>query len=108
MAVRLIDGNALHAEISKWKESVMYKDWVQSTIAHAPTLIPPNEPLTLEQLREVDAPVWCSCKTIEGWDGYWCLCQRGHIITPSGNAFDVKEIQDWVFYSFPPEGEEDA
>lgn len=68
-------------------------------------MTPPNEPLTLEELREMDAPVWCSCKTIEGWDGYWCLCQRGHIITPSGNAFDVKEIQDWVFYSFPPEGE---
>ena len=57
-------------------------------------------------MREMDAPVWRSCKTIEGWDGYWCLCQRGHIITPSGNAFDAKEIQHWVFYSFPPEGEE--
>ena len=28
MAVRPIDANALHAEISKWPESVMYKDWV--------------------------------------------------------------------------------
>lgn len=48
MAVRPIDANALHAEISKWPESVMYKDWVQSAIANAPTLTPPNEPLTLE------------------------------------------------------------
>lgn len=46
MAVRPIDANALHAEISKWPESVMYKDWVQSAIANAPTLTPPNEPLT--------------------------------------------------------------
>ena len=40
---RPIDANALHAEISKWPESVMYKDWVQSAIANAPTLTPPNE-----------------------------------------------------------------
>lgn len=46
MAVRPIDANALHAEISKWPEPVMYKDWVQSAIATAPTLTPPNEPLT--------------------------------------------------------------
>ena len=43
MAVRPIDANALHAEISKWPESVMYKDWVQSAIANAPTLKAPNE-----------------------------------------------------------------
>lgn len=35
---RLIDADALHSEISKWPESVMYKDWVQSAIATAPTV----------------------------------------------------------------------
>lgn len=40
MAVRPIDGNALHAVISAWPESIMYKDWVQSAIATAPTLTP--------------------------------------------------------------------
>ena len=35
---RLIDSDALHAEISKWPDSVMYKDWVQSAIATAPTV----------------------------------------------------------------------
>lgn len=107
MAVRSIDANALHAEISKWPESVMYKDWVQSAIANAPTLTPPNEPLSIEQLREMDGPVWVACKPIEGGNGYWCLCQRGHIITPAGSIFDVKEIPHWVFYRRPPEGEED-
>lgn len=48
MAVRPIDANALHAEISKWPESVMYKDWVQSAIANAPTLTPPNEWVSVE------------------------------------------------------------
>ena len=47
MAVRLIDGNALHTVISEWPESIMYKDWVQSAIATAPTLPQPsNEALT--------------------------------------------------------------
>ena len=41
--MRAIDADALHAEISKWPESIMYKDWVQSAIATAPTLTPPNE-----------------------------------------------------------------
>lgn len=70
-------------------------------------LSPPNEPLTLEQLREMDEPVWVACKPIEGGNGYWCLCQHGHIITPAGSIYNVKEILHWVFYRRPPEGEED-
>lgn len=54
MAVRPIDANALHAEISKWPESVMYKDWVQSAIANSPTLTPQNEPLTYEGCMYID------------------------------------------------------
>lgn len=50
MAVRPIDANALHTVISAWPESVMYKDWVQSAIATAPTLTPQNEPLTIERV----------------------------------------------------------
>ena len=103
MAVRPIDANALHAEISKWPESFMYKDWVQSAIANAPTLTPPNEPLTLEQLREMDepTPVW--------WKraGFWCLCERGFIIAPNGNIYEFEET-DGIFYRHPPEGDEDA
>lgn len=70
-------------------------------------LSPPNEPLTIEQLREMDEPVWVACKPIEGGNGYWCLCQHGHIITPAGSIYDVKEIPHWAFYRRPPEGEED-
>ena len=67
---------------------------------------PPNEALTIEELREMDEPVWVACKPIEGGNGYWCLCQHGHIITPAGSIYDVKEIPHWVFYRRPPEGEE--
>lgn len=40
--MRMIDADALHTEISKWPESVMYKDWVQSAIATAPTIPAPQ------------------------------------------------------------------
>ena len=43
MKRRSIDVPDLHAEIKKWAESNMYKDWVQCTIANAPTITPPKE-----------------------------------------------------------------
>lgn len=36
--VRLINANALHKEITSFDHSVVYKDWVQSAIASAPTI----------------------------------------------------------------------
>lgn len=72
-----------------------------------PTFTLPNEPLTLEQLREMDGPVWVACKPIEGGNGYWCLCRYGHITTPGRTFFEVGEIPHWVFYRRPPEGKED-
>lgn len=110
MAVRPIDGNVL----IEWFRPYLHTgeaipaDVVIEDIRSMPTLTPPNDPLSIEQLREMDGPVWVACKPIEGGNGYWCLCQRGHIITPAGSIFDVKEIPHWVFYRRPPEGEEDS
>lgn len=64
-----------------------------------------NRPLTLKQLREMEYPVWCVCKTVEGFEGFWCLCNHGYILTPARQIFDVKEIPHWVFYRRPPEEE---
>ena len=83
MAVRPIDANALHAEISKWPESVMYKDWVQSAIANAPTLTPPNEALIC------DGCLWAEMGALEKCSS----CMR-----------DKKDN----YYRRPPEGEEDT
>ena len=64
--------------------------------------VPTNEPLTLEELREMDepTPVW--------WKraGCWCLCERGFIIAPNGNIYEFEET-DRTFYRRPPEGEEE-
>lgn len=65
--------------------------------------VPTNEPLTLEELREMDepTPVW--------WEkaGCWCLCERGFIIAPNGNIYEFEET-DGTFYRRPPEGEEET
>lgn len=58
--------------------------------------------LTLDELRTMEAPVWCKCELLDGGDGYWCLCQKGMITAPSGFVYDVDEIQHWVFYSHKP------
>lgn len=105
-AIAYIDDRAIcfdgHPE-TLLKKIKNFQPWYKT-----PTLTPPNEPLTLEELREMDEPVWVACKPIEGGNGYWCLCQHGHIITPAGSIYNVKEIPHWVFYRRPPEGEADA
>ena len=64
------------------------------------------QPLTLDELRQIHAPVWCSCELFGGGNGFWCLCQNGKIIAPSGGSFDVEEIPNWVFLRSKPK--EDA
>ena len=102
----------IDAEMLKEKLSEAIKDaplYIQATvdqyIDEAPTFTPLNEPLSIEQLREMDGPVWVACKPIEGGNGYWCLCRYGYITTPGRTFFEVGEIPHWVFYRRPPEGE---
>lgn len=63
------------------------------------------KPLTLDELREMNAPIWCLCKPLEGGNGYWCLCQNGHITTPAGTQYFVGEIPHWVFLRHKPKEE---
>lgn len=64
------------------------------------------ESLTLEQLREMErpTPVWAEVegKTIEGWDGYWCLCQNGKILAPSRLVIQAECMDGVEFYAYPP------
>ena len=112
---RPADAEALEKKISEWLGQPGNGDYysgydaalcaVQDLIADTPTITPPNESLTLEELREMEDPVWCVCKTVEGFEGFWCLCNHGYILTPVRQIFDVKEIPHWVFYRRQPEGE---
>ena len=73
----------------------------------------PNEPLTLEQLREMDGePVWVvpigKCK----WaTRQWCVLAADEVLIPGVDHWwwsfeDYGE--SWIAYRRPPEGEEDA
>ena len=61
-----------------------------------------NKSLTLDELSERNAPVFLPIKDFPN-GGYWCLCQNGYIIPPSGYGFMAKERPNWVFYRQKPE-----
>ena len=72
-------------------------------IDNQPTLTPPNEPLTLEQLREMDGePVWFD--TIKRW-GIVRVCGYGISVLTKSGEYDVTRMK---IYRRPPEGEENA
>ena len=60
------------------------------------------EPLTMEELSKRNDPVFLPIKDFPN-GGYWCLCENGYIIPPSGHGFMAKERPNWVFYSQKPE-----
>ena len=99
MAVHPIDGNKLIEWFSPYLHTgePIPADVVIEDIRSMPTLTPPNEPLTLEQLRGMKkvTPVW--------WEGagFWCLAQSGGIVTPFGQCYDVEGLPG-EFYSYPP------
>ena len=71
-------------------------------IARQPTLTPTNEPLTLEELREMDGePVWVD--TMKRW-GIVRVCGYGISVLTKSGEYDVTRMK---FYRRPPEGEED-
>lgn len=73
------------------------------TIEEAPILTPPNEPLTLDELREMDGePVWFD--GIKRW-GIVKKCHDGVFVLTKSGEFEVGRSK---YYRRPPEGEENA
>lgn len=82
-----------------------------------PTLTQPNEPLTLEELREMDGdPVWGK-SLITGKPGEWFILRvvemsKTWFIACAGaeQGFGDKDTygETWVAYRRPPEGEEEG
>ena len=74
-----------------------------------PTITPPNEALTLEQLREMDGqPVWVDdekiCALLQVWDD-----DNVDIVFPMPRGcFHAKSVLGKKIYRRPPEGAEDA
>ena len=66
-----------------------------------------NKSLTLDELSERNAPVFLPIKDFPN-GGYWCLCENGYIIPPSGHGFMAKERPNWVLYSQKREEDDHA
>lgn len=96
---RPIDANALHAEISKWPESVMYKDWVQSAIANAPTLTPPNEWVSAKDNPPQLTGKYICC--VEDTHGYMWSIPADYLLEMKTWVGEFGEIKNKVVYWMP-------
>jgi hypothetical protein len=122
MEVRPIDGNILQKWCEKIIDQACHPATVQigevflDKVLSMPTLTPPNEPLTLEELRKMDGePAWWddgegSCWGIISvdsagmWGGIPFLRGRWRQVNFEYNI----EERKMRIYRRPPEGEEDA
>ena len=91
-------------------------DMLISALEGEPTLPPPNEPLTCEELREMDGePVWVKClKPSQYTDPpeRWRILEKsitGHFGVWNGDCALIERNYgtDWLAYRRPPEGEEE-
>ena len=90
---------------------------VLGVIDHTPTLTQPNEPLIIEQLREMDGqPVWVKCLKPDkytyppvGWR-ILELSFTGKFGVWNGDCALIERDYgtDWLAYRRPPEGEEET
>ena len=127
MEVRPIDGNILRKWCEKIIDQACHPATVQigevflDKVRSMPTLTPPNEPLTIEQLREMDGePVWCKWLLPEDnaiERGKWFIVISGdkaglEIKRPAEYGCHFCKIDDygktWLAYRRPPEGEENT
>ncbi len=102
---RMIDADRLLRELTALSHGQVWPGWtydgIRLLIERQPTLTQPNEPLTLDELREMDGdPVWFD--TIKRWGIVIVRSAEVSVLTKSGE-FDVTRLK---FYRRPPEGEE--
>ena len=116
--LRLIDAYALNNALVSWyndtedgkEKSILRR--VMQMVVHAPTL--PNEPLTLDELREMnEEPIWVQ-NLEEPEKSQWRLLywDRGKYLVLQGisvRGYLMEEYgESWLAYRRPPEGEADA
>lgn len=94
-------------------ETGPFSEWLaEYLVDHLPTLTPPNEPLTLERLREMDGePVWIVDIGPHKWYGPgWAIVDRDNCLVRTAknwnSVFFERYGERWLAYRRPPEGEE--
>ena len=100
---RMIDADRLLLELTALSHGQVWPGWtyegIRLLIERQPTLTQQNEPLTLEQLREMDGePVWFD--TIKRW-GIVKVCRDGVFVLTKSGEFEVGRCK---YYRRPPEG----
>ena len=118
--LRPIDAYALNNALVSWyndtedetEKAILRR--VMQMVVHAPTLTPPNEPLTMEQLREMDGePVWVKTPGIPKY-GCWVIVagvdtEYGQRTLYCQGDYTCRNYgRDWIAYRRPPEGEADG
>lgn len=110
--MRLIDADALNIrKYTRWFENEEDVRQVKRMIREAPTITrPPNAPLTLEQLWEMDGePVWVvTGSAINAGRGHWDICDwwdKNTVMFPySGEQPRIDDCGiTWFAYSRKPE-----
>ena len=102
-----------------FKKQELFKA-VKAVLDCVPTLTPPNEPLTVDELREINGePIYVTTKNygdgwcILNWHGvnksYTYFSRTGTSEGMTATPLSAKTYGDlWLAYRRPPEGEEDA
>lgn len=81
---------------------------VMQRVVHAPTLTPPNEPLTMEQLREMDGePVYIHRDIFPEACGWRVIAEADilRVYFTDGSSLSFTDYdKSWLAYRRPPEG----
>ena len=104
-AIRQLDGAdiaVLNRDFFKFNQAIIMAISALRQQEHFRDITKKVEPLTLDELSKRNDPVFVPINDFPN-GGYWCLCQNGYIIPPSGYGFMAKERPNWVFYRQKPE-----
>ena len=112
---RMIDADKLLDDITAAEEhggmGAVIAGTLRRYVMRQPTLTPPNEPLTLEQLREMNGePVWVVLVDEKfSWLNGWYLVHHGSAYLARIDDWELDDDKygvEWLAYRRPPEGEE--
>ena len=108
--MKLIDADALKEKFADILGSTYTDDYAKGFVnglyaaLNMPTITPPNEPLTLEQLREMDGqPVWIV--RLEDNLGWWAIVRlrNDRANTDYGAYFMISDYgKAWIAYAYHP------
>ena len=107
------DAGGVYGPAVKYPEGMFYPEDIISSIENAPTFTPPNEPLTIEQLREMDGePVYMVDLTggtlWNQWIIFECHTNDGFIPRGGGWFGCASYGEKWLAFRRPPERQEET